>query len=153
MTNALPKRLASRLPEEHRDKGAVTLMTVVFAPVLIFFVWGLIVDGGGMLTADQRADNVAEDAARAAGQQIIGSVSARGIDTVVDPVRATAAAKRYLFEAGVDGDVIPTGPRTLLITTRIVYNSKLLPYPRTKLLVGTAAVNLNRTNAGEVNIP
>ncbi|HJV12272.1 MAG TPA: pilus assembly protein TadG-related protein, partial [Propionibacteriaceae bacterium] len=74
MTNALRKRLASRLPEEHRDKGAVTLMTVVFAPVLIFFVWGLIVDGGGMLTADQRADNVAEDAARAAGQQIIGSV-------------------------------------------------------------------------------
>lgn len=31
MTNALRKRLASRLPAEHRDKGAVTLMTVVFA--------------------------------------------------------------------------------------------------------------------------
>ena len=72
MITALRKRLTSRLPEEH-DKGAVTLMTVILAPILIFFVWGLIVDGGGMHTAAQRADNVAEDAARASGQQIVGS--------------------------------------------------------------------------------
>ncbi|MCC4306641.1 pilus assembly protein TadG-related protein [Rhodococcus sp. 3-2] len=151
MITALRKRLTSRLPEE-RDKGAVTLMTVILAPILIFFVWGLIVDGGGMHTAAQRADNVAEDAARASGQQIVGSLSARGIDTVVDPVRAVAAAKRYLSDAGVEGEVIPTGPRTLLITTRIVYDNKLLPLG-SKVITGSATVNLNRTNAGEVYRP
>ncbi len=142
-------RLLDRLPEE-RDRGVVTLMTVVLAPVLIFFVWGLVVDGGGMLAADQRADAIAEDAGRAAGQQIIRPLGVRGIQTIVDPVTAMAAAKKYLAEAGVDGEVIPTSPRTLLITVRITYNSHLLPFPKSKLLVGTAHVNLNRTNAGEV---
>lgn len=134
----------------HRDNGIFTLMTVAMAPVLIFFVWGLVVDGGGMLAADQRADAIAEDAARAAGQQIVRPLGMRGIDTVVDPITAMAAAKAYLLTAGVDGEVIPTSPRTLLINVRILYHSKLLPVPRSKLLVGIAHVNLNRTNAGEL---
>lgn len=135
---------------DHRDNGIFTLMTVAMAPVLIFFVWGLVIDGGGMLAADQRADAIAEDAARAAGQQIVRPLGMRGIDTVVDPITAMAAAKAYLLSAGVDGEVIPSSPRTLLINVRIVYNSKLLPVPRSKLLVGIAHVNLNRTNAGEL---
>lgn len=144
--------LRRRIHADEPDRGGITLMTVVLAPVMILFLWGLVVDGGGLLAAKQEANHVAEDAARAAGQEIIGPLAARGIDTVVAPIRATSAAKIYLAEAGVEGDVIPTGPRTLTVNTRVVYTPTLLPLG-TSVVTGQATVNLNRTNAGEVSLP
>jgi len=50
------------------DRGSAALFVAVFAPAMIFMA-GLVIDGGGALEANQRAADIAEQAARAAAGQ------------------------------------------------------------------------------------
>ncbi|GAA3387613.1 hypothetical protein [Cryptosporangium minutisporangium] len=86
------------------DRGRVSVfLAIALAGVLILI--GMVADGGARLRAMQRADNVAAEAARAAGQGIDGTTAIPGLDKRLDPELAVQAAQRYLAEADVPGTV------------------------------------------------
>ena len=53
------------------ERGSVTLWAVIITTAVLM-IMGLVVDGGAQLRATQRADQVAREAARAAGQAVSG---------------------------------------------------------------------------------
>jgi hypothetical protein len=72
----------------------------------VAMVFGVAVDATGQLRTLMRAENIAAEAARAAGQAIdVNAVAATG-EHRVDPDRAVAYASEYLETAGHD---IPAG--------------------------------------------
>ncbi len=86
------------------DAGSVTLFVIVAAVALLVLL-GLIVDGGGKIRALQRADRLAEEAARAAGQAINAPAAISGQPLLVDAEAAATAARAYLVERHVSGSV------------------------------------------------
>jgi Flp pilus assembly protein TadG len=93
----------------------------------LFAMIGLSVDGGGKMRAQMHADNIAAEAARAAGQAINVSKAVAGTADVVDPTLAEAAAEAYLKVAGVAGvAVVLPGDRTITVTVTIPYKTKFL---------------------------
>ncbi|CAM5676078.1 hypothetical protein SANTM175S_09011 [Streptomyces antimycoticus] len=91
MTPALHvRRLARRA---RRDDGSVSLL-LVGAALMGFLVIGLVVDGGGAMSAQSRADYAAQEAARAGGQQIDPAQAIPGQAIIVDPGAARAAGTR-----------------------------------------------------------
>lgn len=143
MSTSLRRLIAARTD----DRGSYTLWAVIIFFALLLCL-GLVVDGGGKLTASQQAQLVAEEAARAAGQQVITPPASRGIGAYTNPLTAQAAAQKYLAQAGVQGVVTPTGPGSLAIVTTVTYQPKVLGLigigPQT--VTGSAGVTLNRTN-------
>lgn len=131
------------------DRGSIVLWTVIAALALLLCL-GLVVDGGGKLHAKQQAQLVAEEAARAAGQAVVTPLAARGTAVIINPATAIIEARKYLAATDVKGVVAPTGPNTLLITTSASYTPKVLGLIGLgeQTVVGTAHVNLNRTNNG-----
>jgi hypothetical protein len=110
----------------HRDDGAFTLMVITFAAALFLMV-GLAVDGGGRLTALASADDIAAEAARAAGQAIDLPQAINGTADVVDPTAAEAAAQAYLADAGATGTVeVINGGHAVKVTVHVIYTPKLL---------------------------
>jgi hypothetical protein len=90
------------------ERGTVTAFVVGFTFALLV-VTGLVVDGGGLLSARRVAINEAEAAARA-GAQSVDPVSLRGGSTVVlDPETARQRALAYLRTTGHTGVVDVTG--------------------------------------------
>lgn len=102
---------------DHAERGAVTIFVAV-AVLGLLAIAGLAVDGGAKVRAAQRADRVAAEAARAAGQAVDLPALLAGEGVTVDRRAAVAAANTYLARAGVDGsvDVLDAGA-TLRVTT------------------------------------
>jgi hypothetical protein len=99
------------------DDGAVTLF-VAIAMVGLLALAGLVVDGGAKVRAVQRADRVAAEAARAAGQAIDLGAVLEGSDVRVDRRAALAAVESYLRVAGVDGSVrVVDGGAGIVVST------------------------------------
>ncbi len=100
------------------DDGAVTLF-VAIAMVGLLALAGLVVDGGAKVRAVQRADRVAAEAARAAGQAIDLGAVLEGSDVRVDRRGALVAAELYLQAAGIDGSarVVDGGSAIVVSTT------------------------------------
>ncbi|WP_117209904.1 hypothetical protein [Allorhizocola rhizosphaerae] len=98
------------------DSGKVALFTVIVANFWVFML-GLVVVGGGRMRAYQRADNIAAEAARAAGSAIEAGQAVQGGEKVVDPVKAQQAASSYITAAGATGKVAVADDRTHLIVT------------------------------------
>jgi Flp pilus assembly protein TadG len=108
------------------DRGAFTPMVVVMATALFASV-ALAVDGGGKMRALERADNIAAEAARAAGQAINVSEAVAGTADVVDPTAAAAAATAYLTSADATGTVtISTDRREITVIVSITYQPVML---------------------------
>ena len=82
------------------DDGSITVISTVFAIALIL-VLGLVVDGGRTLTAMRRADNLAQQAARAGAQAIDRTQLGRTGQTCLDPQQARRYAMSYLAGVGV----------------------------------------------------
>jgi len=95
------------------ERGSVSLFVSVAAVALIAVV-GLVFDGRAKVSAMQRADAAAAEAARAAGQHIAGEDLDGG--TSINRSAALAAAYGYLDAAGVDGTVRIIGD-TITVTT------------------------------------
>jgi hypothetical protein len=93
------------------ERGSVTAFVTVFM-VALFAVAGLVVDGGLLLAAHQRAFNEAEAAARAAAQAVDLDALRAGAGVRLDPYEADRRARDYLASVGregtaeVDGDVV-----------------------------------------------
>jgi hypothetical protein len=108
------------------DRGAFTPMVVVMAMALFASV-ALSVDGGGRMRALERADNIAAEAARAAGQAIDLSKAVAGTADVVDPTAAASAASAYLRSAHAVGTVsISTDQREITVVVKITYQPVML---------------------------
>ncbi len=95
--------LRLRLRHEDRDAGSVTVFIAVTMLGLLVLC-GLVVDGGAKLRATQRADRIAAEAARAAGQAVDPAALVAG-DVTVDRAAAVESAHAYLAAAGVAGTV------------------------------------------------
>jgi Flp pilus assembly protein TadG len=104
------------------DRGAATITTVIMAAILWPFLLGFVVVGGGRIRAFQRADNIAAEAARAAGSAIDPALAVPGGPKVVDSRAAQEAAMDYLRAVGATGTVMvePGGTR-LDIVVHITY--------------------------------
>ena len=99
------------------ERGAVTIF-VSIAVVGLLAIAGLVVDGGAKVRAVQRADRLAAEAARAAGQAIDLRAAMAGTAVRVDRRAALAAAERYLRDAGAHGTAsVSTDGRSIAVTT------------------------------------
>jgi Flp pilus assembly protein TadG len=120
--------IVSRLRRSARgDDGGVAVFTAICTIVLLGII-GLVLDGGGKLQATERADALAVEAARAAGQAIDPGAAITGTAIRIDPQAAQAAAQAYLHTAGVSGQVSISDDRTqLTVTVTETYETKFLP--------------------------
>ncbi len=110
-----------------RDDGGIAVYTAIVTVVLLGII-GLVLDGGGKLRATERADALAIEAARAAGQAVDPAAVITGTAIRVDPAAAEAAAYAYLHRAGATGTVTVSPDRTqLTVTVRGSYETKFLP--------------------------
>lgn len=109
-----------------RDEGSVSIWVVTGGLVMIILV-GLAVDLGGQVYTRQRAQDVAAQAARAGGQQLVSSQAVRGGRAAADPAEAIAAATAYLAAApDVTGTVNVMGGDTIEVTTQATYSTTFL---------------------------
>ncbi|GAA1026195.1 hypothetical protein GCM10009557_03040 [Virgisporangium ochraceum] len=107
------------------DEGRINVF-VATALLSVLVIIGLSADGAGMLRAIVRADHIAAEAARAGGQAIALPQAVTGGDKVLDPGRATAAARQYLDAAGVVGTVRVEDGETLVVTVTVAYDTVML---------------------------
>lgn len=77
------------------DRGSLAIMLAIMMAVIILLV-GLVIDGGGKLRADSKADAFAQEAARAAGQAIDPTKAIPGTAIIVTEADAERAAENYL---------------------------------------------------------
>jgi hypothetical protein len=101
------------------DRGSATAFLAVAVMALLLMA-GLVVDGGGKVRAAQRADRIAAEAGRAAGQQIDLPLAVSGERPRVAPAAAVEAARAYLRQADVTGEVAVSADRreiTIEVTT------------------------------------
>jgi hypothetical protein len=100
------------------DRGAVTLFLAI-ASIGLLALAGLVVDGAAKVRALQRADRIAAEAARAAGQAVDRTAVLQGAAVRVDPREAVAAAEASLRAAGAEGSAAVTDAgRAVAVTVR-----------------------------------
>lgn len=108
------------------DRGRISVFVAAAMPMMLLFL-ALMWDASGYLRALHRADNIANEAARAAGQAIDIPLAVTGERIVVDPESAQEAANAYLAAAGVTGQVqVSEDGRQVSVTVEIVYEPLLL---------------------------
>lgn len=99
---------------------------VVGMVTIILCILGLVVDGGRALQAADRAEAIADEAARAGGQALDRAAAVAGED-VLDPAAAVLAARAYIDSAGEDvtGTAYLSGAR-LITEVEVVTTSVFL---------------------------
>jgi Putative Flp pilus-assembly TadE/G-like len=106
------------IPVIRDDRGSLTLFAVVLALGLLAMT-GLVVDGGAKLTAQRRANNLAEQAARAGAEVVDVAALRTGTEVKINPTAASAAARAYLAAAGQPtGQVVVRGDSIDVTVTR-----------------------------------
>ncbi|HEY6932712.1 MAG TPA: pilus assembly protein TadG-related protein [Marmoricola sp.] len=117
-------------PHRTRDeRGSISLWLVLSSFVMMILV-GLAVDLSGQVHAQQRAHDLAAQAARAGGERVQAAPAIEGRYVDIDAVAARAAAQDYLTAAGVDGTVTVAGSTTgrAMITVHVtdIYQPRFL---------------------------
>ncbi|WP_329570213.1 hypothetical protein [Kitasatospora sp. NBC_01266] len=85
-----------------RDRGTISIFVALSASVMMLFM-GIVLDCGGRLNALERADALAEEAARVGGQQIDQGALLSGKGPLIDTNAALQAANAYLHATYGDG--------------------------------------------------
>lgn len=131
------------------ERGSVTVWIALASFVMMALV-GLAVDLGGQVHAQQRAHDLAAQAARAGGEQVQAAPAIQGRYARIDTAAARVAAQDYLDAAGVNGTVSITGGDTIRVTVTDAYDPRFLPFLGIKQLdvTGTASARLVRTLGG-----
>jgi Flp pilus assembly protein TadG len=91
--------MAGRMQDADRERGALSLMIVALVLGLVLLA-GFVVDGGAQLAADENAQALAQEAARAGATSVNPSTAYQNGSFVVDPELAASAASSYLAGAG-----------------------------------------------------
>ena len=136
-------------PESARETGSVLPFLVVCVAALLLCA-AFVVELGGTLHAQQRANDLAAQAARTGGQQIaLAAGTTPGSQTLtVDPYAARAAAHTYLSTAGVSG-AVTVADATLTVTVTDTYQSPIIgSIAGPRQVSGSATARLVRTLAG-----
>ena len=107
------------------ERGSVTIWLVTTTVVMIVLV-GLAVDLGGQVHAQQRAHDLAAQAARAGGEQLQAAPAIEGRYLDIDAAAARTAAQHFLAAAGVTGTVTLTSGTTITVTVTDVYQPRFL---------------------------
>ncbi|MFE7586588.1 TadE/TadG family type IV pilus assembly protein [Streptomyces gardneri] len=132
------------------DRGSLSAYFAL-ATVAILMVMGLLVDGGGALNTANRATSLAQEAARAAGQQLDVARAVEGTAITVDPAAAQAAAQDYLAAAGAQGTAtISDGGQRITVTVNDAYSTSFARFVGlgTIQVTGTANAHLQTQAAG-----
>ncbi|MFJ1751362.1 TadE/TadG family type IV pilus assembly protein [Kitasatospora sp. NPDC088134] len=87
-----------------RDRGSISVMVAITAVSLVAVV-GLVLDFGGQLRTMERADALAQEAARIGGQQLDIDRLRAGQGYHFDRAAAEDAARGYLRAHGITGDI------------------------------------------------
>lgn len=131
------------------EHGSITLWMVTASFAMMMLV-GLAVDLGGQVHAQQRAHNVAGQAARAGGQEVQAAPAVQGRYVAINAAAARNAAQDYLSTAGVNGTVSITDGTTITVNVTDTYRPKFLSIIGLGDLsvTGEASARLIRTVAG-----
>lgn len=131
------------------EDGSITLWMVTASFAMMMLV-GLAVDLGGQVHAQQRAQNVAGQAARAGGQEVQAAPALQGRYVAINAAAARNAAQDYLSTAGVNGTVSVTDGTTITVSVTDTYRPKFLSIIGLGGLpvTGEASARLIRTVAG-----
>lgn len=124
------------------ERGQVSVFVAMLVPALMLMV-GLVVDGGGKVTAIREADAAAVAAARFAGDAAATGVVANQPQTV----SAAQAARRYLAQAGVSGEVSVEGS-VVQVQTTVSYQTKFVQVLGIGTLAGNGAAEANVEEVG-----
>jgi hypothetical protein len=113
-----------------RDRGTVSMFTVIFA-LFVIMLAGLLVDGGLAIHARQRAADIAEQAARAAADDIdVGLLRSSGELRIADAGTACARARRLVAKypevAGGGMECRLQDPQTAWVQVTITVKLQLL---------------------------
>lgn len=137
------------MTRRHDDRGSISIW-VVTATIVMMTLVGLAVDLGGQVHAQQRAHDVAAQAARAGGQQVEAAPAVEGRYVALDTAAARRAAEQYLAAAGVEGTVTITGGTTLVVRVTDTYEPTFLSMVGIGDLTvtGDASARLIRTTGG-----
>lgn len=137
------------MTRRHNDRGSISVWVATATIVMVILV-GLAVDLGGQVHAQQRAHNIAAQAARAGGQQVQAAPAVEGRYVALDTTAARHAAQQYLAAAGVDGTVTVTGGTTLTVRITDTYIPTFLSMVGIGDLTvtGDASARLIRTTGG-----
>lgn len=103
------------------EDGTVTVL-VVGLTLALLLVAGLVFDGGAVLAARREANDLADNAARAAAQAVDVTALRSGASVALDPLAAEVAAEEYLAATGHDGEVVVGTDRvevTVAVTARM----------------------------------
>lgn len=142
--------MTSRQDNKGRDeRGSISLWMVTSSFVMMVLV-GLAVDLGGQVHTQQRAHDVAAQAARTGGQQVQAAPAIEGRYLSVDVSAARSAAEAYLSAAGVDGTVSISGGDTITVNVTDTYEPRFLGLLGIDYLdvTGTATARLVRSLGG-----
>ena len=137
------------MTRRHDARGSISIWVVTATVVMVTLV-GLAVDLGGQVHAQQRAHDVAAQAARAGGQQVEAAPAVEGRYVALDTAAARRAAEQYLAAAGVEGTVSITGGTTLVVRVTDIYEPTFLSMVGIGDLTvtGDASARLIRTTGG-----
>lgn len=132
----VPPRMLRR---RRRERGSAALViTALLLPLLLSI--GLVWDGAQKMSAGRAADTAAQEAARAAGQQLDAAAITGAGGADADPAAAVTAAQAYLAVAGVTGTVSVNGD-TITVTTTKYWTPQILP-GGTATLTGQASIRI-----------
>ena len=131
-----------RLRYADAERGAISVFLAVLVPGLLLII-GLAVDGGAKVAATQRANAIADEAARAGGQALDVSAALTG-QVRVDPAAAVAAAQDYLDRSDVAGSVTVVDGDTLQVTTSLTEPTAFLG------LVGITAMTVEGSGTADL---
>ncbi|MGY1634908.1 TadE/TadG family type IV pilus assembly protein [Geodermatophilus sp. SYSU D01186] len=126
----------------HPERGAIGVFLAVLVPGLLLII-GLAVDGGAQVAATQRANAIADEAARAGGQALDVPAALAG-RVQVDPGAAVAAAQDYLDRNDVTGAVTVVDGDTLRVTTTITEPTTFLG------LIGITSLTVEGTGTADL---
>lgn len=132
-----------RAVHHSHDRGSVTIFFLAVMSGIILVI-GLVVDGSRAASATGRADAFAQEAARAAAQQITYASALNGGGPALDVATATAAAQQYLTAAGVSGTVKINSPTQVTVSTTLLAPTAFLG------IVGINTITVHGTGTATV---
>ena len=110
--------------EPASERGSISVFLAVLVPGLLLII-GLAVDGGAKVAATQRANAIADEAARAGGQALDIPAALTG-ELRVDPAAAVLAAQDYLDRNNVEGAVTVVDGDSLQVTVTVTEPTSFL---------------------------
>lgn len=141
-----------RAGDEEHDRGAVMFWVVPLMVGLIAMA-GLIVDGGNAIAARERAEDVAQQAARAGADALAPTAlhDSDPADLTADPGAARAAAQRVLDTAGISNPTVVVSGDSVTVSVTVHEKTEVLSAFGLNDVSGTAsstAKALHGSNTG-----